>query len=93
MLALAIAGGEWLAKWLRPIAVIGSDALMAFIVHISVIFLLLREAMGLYEAVSYERALLLTALLLAATATWIWLWGVMKRALKRNADTPQVQRA
>jgi len=91
LLALAVAGGEWLAKWLRPIAVIGSDALMAFIVHISVIFLLLREALGLYQTVTYERALLLTLLLLAATATWIWLWGTMKRALKRAPDT-EVQR-
>lgn len=91
LLALAVAGGEWLAKWLRPIAVIGSDALMAFIVHISVIFLLLREAMGLYQSVTYERALLLTALLLIATATWIWLWGTMKRTSKRAPGT-QVQR-
>ena len=90
LLALAIAGGDRLAKWLRPIAVIGSDALMAFIVHISVIFLLLREAMGLYEAVSYERALWLTALLLAATATWIWLWGAMRRRL-RTARESRVQ--
>ncbi|PBJ83797.1 hypothetical protein CMZ84_04765 [Lysobacteraceae bacterium NML93-0399] len=79
LLALAVAGGELLAKGLRPIAIIGSDALMAFIVHIGVIFLLFREAMGLYQAVSYERALMLTALLLAATATWIWLWQTVKR--------------
>lgn len=79
LLALAVAGGELLAKGLRPIAIIGSDALMAFIVHIGVIFLLFREAMGLYQAVSYGRALVLTALLLAATATWTWLWQAMKR--------------
>lgn len=79
LLALAVAGGELLAKGLRPIAIIGSDALMAFIVHIGVIFLLFREAMGLYQTVSYERALVLTALLLAATATWIWLWQTVKR--------------
>jgi len=91
LLALAVAGGETLARWLRPIAVIGSDALMAFIVHISVIFLLLREAMGLYQTVTYERALLLTACLLAATATWIWLWGTMKRALHKHR-APEVQR-
>ena len=91
LLAVAIAGGEWLAKWLRPVAVIGSDALMAFIVHISVIFLVLREAMGLYQAVTYERALWLTALLLIATATWIWLWGAMKRGL-RTARESRIQR-
>lgn len=79
LLALAVAGGELLAKGLRPIAIIGSDALMAFIVHIGVIFLVFREAMGLYQAVSYERALVLTALLLAATATWIWLWQAVKQ--------------
>lgn len=87
LLALAVAGGEWLARALRPIAVIGSDALMAFIVHISVIFVLFRETLGYYQTVSYERALLLTVLLIAATATWIWLWQAMKRAM-----TPAVQR-
>jgi len=91
LLAVAIAGGEWLAKWLRPVAVIGSDALMAFIVHVSVIFLVFRESMGLHQAVSYERALWLTALLLAATATWIWLWGAMKRGL-RTARASRIQR-
>ena len=87
LLALAVAGGEWLARALRPIAVIGSDALMAFIVHISVIFVLFRETLGYYQAVSYERALVLTVLLIAATATWIWLWQAMKRAM-----APAVQR-
>ncbi len=87
LLALAVAGGEWLARALRPIAVIGSDALMAFIVHISVIFLLFRETLDYYQAVSYERALVLTTLLIAATATWIWLWNALKRAAK-----PAVQR-
>ncbi|MCD9027392.1 DUF1624 domain-containing protein [Luteimonas sp. BDR2-5] len=83
LLALAIAGGQTLAKWLRPVAVIGSDALMAFIVHISVIFLLFREVLGYYQAVSYERALLLTAILIVATAAWIWLWQRMKQAVQR----------
>ncbi|MDC7807824.1 heparan-alpha-glucosaminide N-acetyltransferase domain-containing protein [Luteimonas sp BLCC-B24] len=87
LLALAVAGGEFLARALRPIAVIGSDALMAFIVHISVIFVLFRETLGYYQTVSYERALVLTVLLIAATAAWIWLWQAMKRAM-----APAVQR-
>ena len=87
LLALAVAGGEFLARALRPIAVIGSDALMAFIVHISVIFVLFRETLGYYQTVSYERALVLTVLLIDATAAWIWLWQAMKRAM-----APAVQR-
>ncbi|NYZ62187.1 acyltransferase family protein [Luteimonas deserti] len=87
LLALAVAGGEWLARMLRPVAVIGSDALMAFIVHISVIFLLFRETLGYYQTVSYPRALVLTALLIAATAAWIWLWQRI-----RQPGRPAVQR-
>src|SRR5690606_17793126 len=42
ILALALFGGATLAKTLRPIAIIGSDALKAFIFHIFVIFVLFR---------------------------------------------------
>src|SRR5690625_3174118 len=73
LLGLAIAGGEVLAHWLRPVTVIGSDALMAFAFHIGVIFILLRDVLGYYQNVSYGYALLLALLLILATAVFIWL--------------------
>ncbi|HET6396191.1 MAG TPA: hypothetical protein VFF91_05070, partial [Pseudoxanthomonas sp.] len=82
LLGLCIAGGALLARALRPVAVVGSDALMAFIVHISVIFLLFRNVLGYYQAVSYTHALLLSLLLVAATALWIWLWQRAGAALR-----------
>jgi len=82
LLGLCIAGGALLARALRPVAVVGSDALMAFIVHISVIFLLFRNVLGYYQAVSYPHALLLSLLLVAATALWIWLWQRAGAALR-----------
>lgn len=88
LLALCIAGGNLLARLLRPIAVVGSDALMAFIVHISVIFMLFRNTFGWYQAVSYERALALSLILVAATALWIWLWGAAMRALRTPSRSP-----
>jgi hypothetical protein len=89
LLALCIAGGNLLARVLRPVAIVGSDALMAFIVHIGVIFVLLRNTLGLYQSVSYERALWLSLGLVALTAAWIWLWQAGKRALRRTRETPK----
>ncbi|KLJ02386.1 acyltransferase family protein [Luteimonas sp. FCS-9] len=86
LLALAVAGGERLAAWLRPVAVVGSDALMAFIVHIAVIFLLFRQVLGWYQAVSYTQALALTAGLILATAGWIWLWARLRTAVRPPPD-------
>jgi len=83
LLALCIAGGNLLARVLRPIAIVGSDALLAFIVHIGVIFLLLRNTLGLYQAVSYERALWLSLAVVAFSALCIWLWQSAMRALRR----------
>lgn len=74
LLGACIAGGQLMARLLRPVTVVGSDALMAFIVHLSVIFLLLRNVLGYYQSVSYEHALALSGLLVLATALWIWLW-------------------
>lgn len=82
LLALAVAGGEWIARWLRPVAVIGSDALMAFIVHIGVIFLLFRNVLDWYQNVSYEFAFGMSFVLMAATAAWIALWN--RRPWKRR---------
>lgn len=84
LLGLCIAGGNLLAAVLRPLTVIGTDALMAFIVHITVIFLLFRDWLGLVDAVSYQQALGLTAALIAFTALWIWGWQKGMRALRRR---------
>ncbi|AKC86532.1 acyltransferase family protein [Pseudoxanthomonas suwonensis] len=83
LLAACVAGGPLLARLLRPVAVVGSDALMAFIVHLSVIFLLFRNVLGYYQSVSYEYALALSGLLILATALWIWLWQRTGDALRR----------
>ena len=79
LLGLAIAGGGLLARWLRPVTLIGSDALMAFVFHIVVIFVLLRDVLGYYQTVSYEYALLLALLLIPATALFIWLLQAIQR--------------
>lgn len=71
LLALAVLGGERLAAALRPITVIGSDALKAFVFHIFVIFIVLRYLLGYWHAISYPHALTLTLLLILATALWI----------------------
>lgn len=79
LLGLAIAGGEALARWLRPITVIGSDALMAFVFHIVVIFVLFRDVLGYHQDVSYGHALLLALLLIPATALFVWLLQWVQR--------------
>lgn len=71
LLALSIGGGERLARWLRPITVIGSNALQAFVFHIFVIFVLFRLLFGWFHAVDYGFALAMSLLLVAATAAWI----------------------
>ncbi|WP_149194639.1 acyltransferase family protein [Luteimonas suaedae] len=79
LLSLAIAGGELLARALRPVTIIGSDALMAFIFHLTVIFVLFREVLGYLHSVSYAFALALSLGLIAATAAWIWLLQRIQR--------------
>jgi Uncharacterized conserved protein len=83
LLGLCVAGGNVLASWLRPLAIVGSDSLMAFIVHISVIFLLLRGTLGYYQAVSYEYALLLSGGLILVTAAWIAPWQALRARLRQ----------
>lgn len=70
ILALALAGGETLAAWLKPVTVIGRNALQAFIFHISVIFVGLRYLLGYWHSIDYPTALTLTLCLIAATAAW-----------------------
>ncbi len=84
LLAVAIAGRDWLARALRPIAIIGSDALMAFIFHITVIFVLYRDVLGYYRSISYPHALSLTIVLIAATALWIWAWQCARTAVRNK---------
>jgi peptidoglycan/LPS O-acetylase OafA/YrhL len=71
VLSLAALGGEALAAELRPITIIGSNALKAFIFHIFVIFVFFRYLFGFWHSISYEYALTLTLLLILATALWI----------------------
>lgn len=71
ILALALLGGEPLAQALRPITIIGQDALKAFVFHIVVIFALFRYLLGYFHSVSYLHALMLTIGLIFATALWI----------------------
>ena len=89
LLGLAIAGGGLLARCLQPITVIGSDALMAFVFHIAVIFILLRDALGYYQNVSYEHALSLALLLIPATAGFIWLLQWIQRRSWRGPQHRQ----
>jgi hypothetical protein len=79
LLGLAVLGGERLAHRLRPVTIVGSDALMAFIFHISVIFVIFRFLLGWFHAVSYEFALVCTIALIPATAAWISLIRWIKR--------------
>src|SRR5690625_3400110 len=71
ILALCLAGGDTLATLLHPLTVIGTDALKAFIFHIFVIFVIFRYLFGFYHNISYTFALILTLLLIPATALWI----------------------
>ncbi|WP_220348816.1 OpgC domain-containing protein [Alkalilimnicola ehrlichii] len=73
VLALAVLGAEKLATALKPITVIGSDALKAFYFHIIVIFVGFRYLLDYFHSVSYAYAMTLTLLLLLATALWIQL--------------------
>ena len=93
LLALCIAGGNLLARVLRPVTVVGTDALMAFIVHISVIFLLWRNTLEWYQSVSYTHALQMSLLLAAATALWIWLWNRLPLPWREPARRPTAMRA
>ncbi|MDQ7732064.1 heparan-alpha-glucosaminide N-acetyltransferase domain-containing protein [Halomonas sp. SpR1] len=73
LLAAALAGGAKAAKALMPLTLVGSNALMAFIFHIVMIFLVLRflwEGEGMY---TYPQALGVGGLLILGAAAWIWL--------------------
>jgi hypothetical protein len=71
LLCLSLVGGAWLARLLRPVTVIGSDALQAFIFHIVVIFVFFRLLFGWFHEVTYGFALTMAGVLVFATAGWI----------------------
>ncbi|RYZ97791.1 MAG: hypothetical protein EOP11_21550, partial [Proteobacteria bacterium] len=71
LLGIAFFGGNILAKALKPITIIGQDALQAFICHIFVIFVFYRYLFDYFHKTTYDHALLLTGLLIGITAVWI----------------------
>lgn len=81
LLGLSLLGGERLATWLRPVTIVGSDALKAFIFHIVVIFVVFRHLLGWFHTVSYGFALSWAIALIFATAAWIVLtrWIEVRR--------------
>lgn len=92
VLGTALLGGNRLAAWLRPVTVIGTNALQAFAFHIIVIFVLYRGTLGWLHAVSYSHALLATLVLMLATAGWVWTVNRLKRlrrAVPATASHPQ----
>ncbi|MCM2278913.1 MAG: heparan-alpha-glucosaminide N-acetyltransferase domain-containing protein [Oligoflexia bacterium] len=66
-----LAGGDLRSRVLAPVRLIGSDALQAFVFHISVLFVGYRYLLGFWNQVSYTQALVLTAILFLGTALWI----------------------
>ncbi|MBW6392095.1 heparan-alpha-glucosaminide N-acetyltransferase domain-containing protein [Billgrantia antri] len=71
IMALCLLGGSRAARWLKPLSVIGSDALRAFIFHIVVIFLIFRLLLGAWQVYSYPQVLALGMGLILLTAVWI----------------------
>lgn len=71
VLALAFLGGNLAAKVLRPITMVGKDALQAFIAHLFVLCVFYRYLLGYFRAVPYERALTLAIILFVVT--WLWI--------------------
>lgn len=85
LLGLALLGGESAARALRPVTLIGSDALQAFIFHIAVLFLVFRSLLGLFHEVSYGVALGLAVGLIFATAGWIHFYQGVRAAGRRRS--------
>ena len=75
ILALCLWGGAAAARWLRPLTLIGSDALKAFIFHIVVIFGVFRYLLEAWQVYSYPQVLGIGVALVPATAGWIVLTG------------------
>lgn len=71
ILGAVLAGGNLRVRMFTPFRLIGSDALQAFVFHITVLFVGYRYLLGYWHRVSYTHALLLTAMLILGTALWI----------------------
>ncbi|MDN3520670.1 acyltransferase family protein [Halomonas ramblicola] len=71
ILAFCLWGGRAAARGLRPIGVIGGDALQAFIFHIVAIFLVFRFLLEAWQAYPYPQVLGIGVALVPATAAWI----------------------
>ncbi|KYG64316.1 hypothetical protein AZI87_13865 [Bdellovibrio bacteriovorus] len=71
IVSLSLAGGNLLALVLKPVTIIGSDALGAFVFHIFVIFVFYRYLFDYWHKITYQHALNLTLLLILLTAIWI----------------------
>lgn len=81
VLALCLQGGATAARWLKPITLIGSDALKAFIFHIVVIFGVFRYLLEAWRVYAYPQVLAIGVALVLATAGWIALtrWFTERR--------------
>ncbi len=71
ILALCLQGGAAAARWLRPLTLIGGDALKAFVFHIVVIFGVFRYLLEAWQVYSYPQVLGIGLALVLATAGWI----------------------
>jgi hypothetical protein len=71
ILALCLLGSNRAAVWLKPLTLIGKDALRAFIFHIVVIFLIFRLLLEAWQVYSYPQALGIGLALILMTAGWI----------------------
>ncbi|WP_111412271.1 heparan-alpha-glucosaminide N-acetyltransferase domain-containing protein [Billgrantia lactosivorans] len=71
IMALCLLGGRRAATWLKPITLIGGDALRAFIFHIVAIFLVLRLLFGAWQVYSYPQVLGIGLGLILLTSGWI----------------------
>src|SRR5690554_1134089 len=73
IMTLCLLGGNRAATWLKPLTLIGTDALRAFIFHIVAIFLVLRWLLDAWQAYSYPQVLGIALALILLTAGWITL--------------------
>lgn len=71
LLGSCLLGGHILSVVLKPFTVIGQHSLSAFIFHIFVIFVFYRYLFDFWKKIEYERALLLTLILMALTVIWV----------------------
>ncbi|MGJ7461485.1 acyltransferase family protein [Halomonas sp. MA07-2] len=71
ILALCLQGGSAAARWLKPLTLIGGDALKAFVFHIVVIFGVFRYLLEAWQVYPYPQVLGIGVALVLATAGWI----------------------